>query len=79
MPLGGTCSASIAAACWRPSDDSGAALKEVQWGELVEVIENHRLAGQQYDEVREQSPSYTPHLCFTSMEVTPARADVIYR
>jgi len=78
MPLGGTCSASIAAACWRPSRDRDAALKKVQWGELVEAVENHRLVGEEYGELQEEPPSLPHHLCFTTMEVVPARAGVVY-
>lgn len=78
MPLGGTCSASIAAACWRPQHDCDAMLKEVQWGELVESIESYGLAGHEYEEVQQEPQPFIPHLCFTSMEVNPARSRVVY-
>lgn len=78
MPLGGTCSAVIAAACWRPSHDRDAALKEVQWGELVDAVEDHRLGGQEYSETQQEPQSSTPHLCLTSDEVNSARPDVVY-
>lgn len=54
MPLAGSCSAAIAAACHRPDWDDRAAVSPVQWGVLPESIIKGEKA----------------HYCFTSGEVT---------
>lgn len=35
MPLAGSCSAAISAACHQPTEDSHASLKAVQWGAIT--------------------------------------------
>jgi len=74
MPIGGTSSAIIAAVCWRPSNDTHAALEKVQWGELVDSTESF---GPIDDEMEEQAMP-VPHLCITSKEVVTPRIGVKY-
>ncbi|KAK4499429.1 hypothetical protein PRZ48_009943 [Zasmidium cellare] len=54
MPIAGSCSLAIAAACHRPKDDVDAARKPVQWGEVVGEGGNGEVG----------------HCCFTSQPVT---------
>lgn len=57
MPVAGSCSVAIAAACHRPREDVDAAFLPVQWGEVVSVSRNDG------EEVG--------HCCFTSLDVEP--------
>lgn len=75
MPTGGTCSASIAAACWRPRNDEHAAIDKVQWGELMHSTEHFE---DDNDVGEHESNKRVPHLCFTSFEVGQARKHVVY-
>lgn len=59
MPLVGSCSAAISAACHRPADDADASIRPVMWGALVEGKEEGvGLSG-------------VGHCCFTTFEVEP--------
>lgn len=57
MPLAGSCSAAISAACHRPEWDYRASVSAVQWGVLPESENVHGIA----------------HCCFTSGEVLPVQ------
>jgi len=74
LPAGGTCSASIAAACWRPTMDKNAAEKMVQWGELVHQEESFEAESRSE---LEELPRVA-HLCFTSFDVIEARKRTVY-
>ena len=53
MPLAGSCSLAISAACHRPSEDSDAGLFPIQWGAVSHGTE-------------EEGPG---HCCFTSLDI----------
>lgn len=55
MPVAGSCSVAIAAACHRPKDDVDAAYLPVSWGEVT-------------NSDRDDAPDVY-HCCFTSHEV----------
>lgn len=82
MPIGGTCSASIAAACWRPRTDQNAALGKVQWGELVDSRESFEpVHAHAHDETglgEEAVHRPYPHLCITSADVIMPSMGISY-
>lgn len=65
MPMVGTCSAAISAACHAPATDLKASRKLLKWGALSEyqIDEKGRPVG---------------HCCFTSFPVQAPREDVLY-
>ncbi|ETN42231.1 uncharacterized protein HMPREF1541_04172 [Cyphellophora europaea CBS 101466] len=65
MPLAGSCSAAISAACWRPGWDEGAARGSVRWG-VVPAMES-AVGGQ-----------IVRHCCFTSGDVDVVKAGGLY-
>lgn len=72
MPIGGTCSAAIAAACWRPESDIKAATQGVKWGEISGNNSTD------FRDVNGEEASNVRHLCFTSFPVTKPQARTLY-
>lgn len=70
MPLAGTCSASISAACHRPEGDVNAAFLPVQWGAVKVDQEDD-------DELHDEDA--IGHCSFTSFEVTQPEVGKKYR
>jgi len=88
MPIGGTCSASIAAACWRPENDGEAAIKELMWGELKlqptdQLQDNTETLSFSNRSRTRDDPIYhdtgeVRHLCFTTFPVVTPQANTLY-
>ena len=70
MPLAGSCSAVISAACHPPKDDTEAALAPVQWGVVRSDVEHEELPVQ-HEDVR--------HCSFTSFDATEPIPGIRYR
>ena len=70
MPLAGSCSAVISAACHPPKDDTEAALAPVQWGVVRSDVENEELPVQHKD---------VGHCSFTSFDVTEPIPGIRYQ
>ena len=72
MPIAGSCSAAISAACHPPEVDVDAALKSIQWG-VVWDTDDKRAAAAQTDEKCDAE-----HCCFTSLKVTKPVEGKVY-
>ena len=70
MPLAGSCSARISAACHPPQDDLDAALQDVQFGELVaDHVEEDEEGRKKSSEAPQGDELMPRHCCFTSHAV----------
>lgn len=85
MPLAGSCSAVISAACHPPADDTQAYLGSVMWGEIMESSKPPAWAvlagghgGTGNDEGHEFMDVKYAHLSFTSQEVCSPSSDKLY-
>jgi len=82
MPIGATCSAVIAAACWRPDSDTQAATQDVMWGELAgnnsEVSTLFTAANLGGVDMGEENETNVRHLCFTSFPVIEPQSHTLY-
>lgn len=83
MPLASSCSAAISACCHPPPKDTGASLKPVKWGEVIDRprissrIEESSEHTSEDDHVEGTQVGYA-HCSFTSDQVMRASPDVLY-
>lgn len=67
MPIAGSCSAAISAACHSPENDVDVALKEIQWGAVKDGAMKMETEGEDVD-----------HCCLTSIAVTKPLEGEVY-